>query len=144
MAGVAETTSVSAPLCAPSRVPHRADAAASRQRHASEEQQPPGHHRGLCGSRHRGGGGGGGGLDLHAAFLRPAEEVGADTGRFGLVRSRSLLTSCRPLVQEEGEPQRQQKKRQPEGPEASRPLDPPRGAGDEEHGESRQRGPLWP
>lgn len=47
------------------------------------------------------------------------------------------LTRC-PLfsMQEESEPQRQQEEGQPEGPAASRPLDPPRGDGDEKHGES--------
>lgn len=115
--------SFSSPLCAPSRVSHWSDASASRQRHTPEEQQPSGHHRGLCGSHHRGGGGGGG-VDLHAAFLCSAEKVGCKHTRRPLTsvvteRSASLLTACRVLVQEEGEPQRQQKERQPEGPEAS-------------------------
>lgn len=118
-----ETSSFSFPLCAPSRVSHWSDASASRQRHAPEEQQPSGHHRGLCGSHHRGGGGGGG-FDLHAAFLRSAEKVGRERSLRLLTspvteRSASSLTACCVLVQKEGEPQRQQKERQPEGPEAS-------------------------
>lgn len=132
LAEIAEITFFSFPLCAPSRLSHRSDASASRQRHASEEQQPSGHHRGLCGSRHRGGGGGGG-ADLYAAFLRSAEKVGCKLPRcFTSGHNLMLLTSpvnshgfsfsltaCHVLVQEEGEPQHQQKKRQPEGPEAS-------------------------
>lgn len=84
LAEIGEITSFSFPLCAPSRVSHRPDASASRQRHASEEQQPSGHHRGFCGSRDRGGGGGGG-VDLHAALLRSAEEVGLDASHLATV-----------------------------------------------------------
>lgn len=46
-------------------------------------------------------------------------------------------------AQEESEPQRQQEEGQPEGPASSRPLDPPWGDGDEEHGESAERRPVW-
>lgn len=52
-----------------------------------------------------------------------------------------VLRSC---VQEESEPQRQQEEGQPEGPETSGPLDPPRRDGNEKHGKSPQRRPLWP
>lgn len=46
-------------------------------------------------------------------------------------------------VQEESESQRQQEEGQPEGPATSRPLDPPRGDGDEEHGESSKCRSFW-
>lgn len=46
-------------------------------------------------------------------------------------------------VQEESESQCQQEEGQPEGPATSRPLDPSWGDGDEEHGESAERCPIW-
>lgn len=50
-----------------------------------------------------------------------------------------IPSSC---FQEAGEPRRQQEEGQPEGAAAPRPVDPPRGDGDEEHGEGPERGPL--
>lgn len=46
-------------------------------------------------------------------------------------------------VQEESKPQCQQEEGQPEGPATSWPLDPSWGDGDEEHGESTERCPIW-
>lgn len=61
---------------------------------------------------------------------------------FGLCPLRlPTLCSC---VQEESEPQRQQEEGQPEGPETSWPLDPPRRNGNEKHGKGPERRPLWP
>lgn len=55
-----------------------------------------------------------------------------------------LLPVSLPFPQEAGEPQRWEEERQPEGAPAAGPVDPPRGDGDEEHGESSQRGPVRP